>query len=403
MGFIITTTPKESIRTFCKTYSIKKRKEIQISLFFDLKGSGDLIFLDDKPNSFETNSIYDPKILLNASLNEVVHIARLMKATNGCNAVRFAWPEGSGVIIEDKTLITSIPIAGYLEMSRLVARDEFLSDGYTEEEADKLVEEEGRAYDNEVDMRDWLQETWQDVVIASGNYPTINKLKKTQAFAELFNLGFEIKHYKKADHKRLESAIQNIVGNGPSYKDINKAKRFLTWSSNESTYQHRDRCHDFFKNAPQSFLNKIQVFEELLPITAGFFVEYASANVRSNIGVGKLAAQRINGFPDGYSQLEEPALSDPEVICIALSSNPNNINFAPSKLRKKLSILNKLIIQNKVNENLLDEPAFRKIINRELLDFIVCWCIGQVQTLRLKSDDLITLHNLIREFQINNK
>lgn len=403
MGFVITTTPKESIRIFCKAYGIKKRKDIQISSFFDLKGSGDLKFLDDKPNSFESNSIFNPIILLNASLNEVVYIARLMKDTIGCNAVRFAWPEGSGVIIEDKTLITSIPIAGYLEMSRIVARDEFLSVGYTEEEADKLVEEEGRAYDCKVDMRDWLQETWQDVVIASGSYPTINKLKKKQAFAELFNLGFEIKQYKKTDHKKLESAIQNIVGNGPSYKDINKAKRFLTWSSDESTYQHRDRCHDFFKNAPKSFLNKVQVFEELLPITAGFFIEYASPNVRSNIGIGKLAAQKINGFPDGYSQLEEPALSDHEVICIALSSNPNNLNFVPSKLSKKLSILNKLIIKNKLNENLLDETAFRKIINRDLLDFIVCWCIGQVQSLRLKSDDLTTLHNLIREFQINNQ
>jgi len=163
MGFVVTTDPEECLRDFCKSYKIKTRKNIETAVCFDLKGNGDLFYLDDKPSCKDDSE--GPKILLEASLNEAVYLARLIKKTENCNAVRLAWPSGTGVILENKSLIASIPSDGYREMSRIIARDKILSldcteedaDKLTEEEADKLLEEEGWAYDNAVDVRNWLQ------------------------------------------------------------------------------------------------------------------------------------------------------------------------------------------------------------------------------------------------------
>jgi hypothetical protein len=341
---------------------------------------------------------------MDGSLEEVVYLARLIKATKACTSVRFAWPEGSGVILNDQTLITTIPSDGYAEMSRVAARDEIMKDEEcSEEDADELLEERGGAYDSEVEYRDWLQECWQDLAINCGGYPTKKQLLKSKAFAELFKLGFNINHYKKSDLSRLDLRVKSIEDNGPSYKDIEKAKSFLAWDAEEHTYAHRDRCHNFFKNAPKSFLNKKQHFLDLLPVTAGFFVEYASLSVKSNIEIGKLAAQRINGFPDGYSSLEEPALSDPEVLCTALSSNPQNLKFIPGKIKEKLSQLDSLLFTNSEGKNALNENILSKILTPELSNFIIAWCVGQVRVRKLKADDLVTLHKFVREFQNSGK
>ena len=394
MGFVITSEPKESTRVFCKFSGIGNRKQIQMAGFFDFKGAGEFHLLDDK--IFASHEQI-PMILLDGSFEDVIYIARLIKETNGCSAVRFAWPEGSGVVIANGIFITSIPSDGYYEMSRVAARDDLVNDECTQEEADAILEEEGGAYDNQVDMRDWLQETWQDEAISIGNYPKKKQLKKTQAFAKLFELGFNNHNYSKTELSKLNRSIEAKVGKGPSYKDIDKAKAYLTWDANENTYAHRDRCHDFFKNAPKSFLKNIKYFEQIIPITAGFFVEYASENVRSNITVGKLAAQRINGFPDGYRYLEEPALSDPDVICSALSSAPSNLKFVPQKIKEQLSSLETAIIKNSEGRKVLDIDSIRKILNDELVDFIVAWCIGQVQAIKLDVTDLLVLHKLVQQ------
>lgn len=397
MGFVVTSEPNDSIRVFCKTSGIGKRKKIHMAGFFDLKGSGEFYFYDDKYFLSDEES---PKILLDGSLEEVIYLARLIKDTKGCNAVKFAWPEGSGVVIDNETFITSIPSDGYSEMSRVAARDELVNDDCTQNEADELLEKEGNVYDNEVDIRDWLQETWQDKTIKYNKYPSRKQLKNTLAFAKLFELGFSIRNYSKAEISKLNRSIEAIIGKGPSYKDINKAKTYLTWDVVENTYTHRDRCHDFFKNAPKGFLKNIKFFEQIIPITAGFFVEYASENVRSNIAVGKLAAQRINGFPDGYRYLEEPALSDLDVICSALSSAPSNLKFVPQKIKDQLSGLETVIIKNSEGIKVLDKDAIRKILNEELVDLIVAWCVGQVQEINLDVKDLVDLYNLVQEFNV---
>jgi hypothetical protein len=329
---------------------------------FDFKGAGEFHLLDEKifPNSERI-----PTILIDGSLEEVIYLARLIKETKGCNAVRFAWPEGSGVVIGNATFITSIPLDGYSEMSRIEARDELVNDECAPEEADNLLEEEGGAYDNAVEIRDCLQETWQDLTISISQYPSKKQLKKTQVFAKLFELGFSNHNYSKTEISNINRSIERKIGKGPSYKDLDKAKYFLTWDTNENTYAHRDRCHYFFKNAPKSFLKNIKFFEETIPITAGFFIEYASENVRSNITIGKLAAQRINDFPDGYRYLEETALSDPDVLCNALSSDPNNLKFAPQKIKEQLSNLNNVLIKNYEGINILDKDLIRNIIKNE--------------------------------------
>ena len=362
MGFVITSEPKESIRAYCKTSGISNRKLIHMAGFFDFKGAGEFHLLDEKifPNPERI-----PTILIDGSLEEVIYLARLIKETKGCNAVRFAWPKGSGVVIGNATFITSIPLDGYSEMSRIEARDELVNDECTPEEADNLLEEEGGAYDNAVEIRDCLQETWQDLTISISQYPSKKQLKKTQVFAKLFELGFSNHNYSKTEISNINRSIESKIGKGPSYKDLDKAKSFLTWDANENTYAHRDRCHYFFKNAPKSFLKNIKFFEETIPITAGFFIEYASENVRSNITIGKLAAQRINDFPDGYRYLEEPALSDPDVLCNALSSDPNNLKFAPQKIKEQLSNLNNVLIKNYEGINILDKDLIRNIIKNE--------------------------------------
>jgi len=398
MGFVVISEPNESIRVFCRSSGIGKRKKIHMAGFFDLKGSGEFYFYDDK---YVLSDEESPKILLDGSLEEVIYLARLIKDTAGCNAVRFAWPEGSGVVTGNGTFITSIPSDGYSEMSRVAARDELVNDECTKDEADELLEEEGTAYDNAVDMRDWLQETWQDEAIKNKKYPTKKQLKNTLAFAKLFELGFNNRNHSKTEIVRLNRSIEAIIGKGPSYKDINKAKTYLTWDDIENTYAHRDRCHGFFKNAPKRFLKNIKFFEQIIPITAGFFVEYASENVRSNIAVGKLAAQRINGFPDGYRYLEDPALSDLDVICSALSSDPSNLKFVPKKIKEQLSILETAIIKNSEGIKILDIDSIKKILNEELVDFIVAWCIGQVQAINLDVKDLVDLHNLVQELHVN--
>ena len=400
MGFVVTSEPKESTRVFCKSSGISKRKQIHMGGFFDFKNASEFQLLDDKIFASEDQI---PKILLDGSLEDVIYLARLIKETQGCNAVKFAWPEGSGVVIGNGTFITSIPSDGYSEMSRVAARDELVNDECTQAEADTILEEEGGAYDNEVDMRDWLQETWQDEAISIGKYPSKKQLKKTQAFAELFELGFNNHNYSKTELSKLNRLIEAKVGKGPSYKDIDKAKAYLTWDSNENTYAHRNRCNDFFKNAPKGFLKNIKYFEQIIPITAGFFVEYAYENVRSNIAVGKLAAQRINGFPDGYRYLEEPALSNPDVICNALSSAPSNLKFAPQKIKEQLSNLDSSIIKNSDGKNILDIDSIRKILNDDLVDFIVAWCVGQVQVTKLSVTDLLALHKLIQQQKSNFK
>ena len=124
--------------------------------------------------------------------------------------------------------------------------------------------------------------------------------------------------------------------------------------------------------------------------------------MRSNIAVGKLAAQRINGFPDGYRYLEEPALSDLDVICSALSSDPSNLKFVPKKIKEQLSILETAIIKNSEGIKILDIDSIKKILNEELVDFIVAWCIGQVQAINLDVKDLVDLHNLVQELHVNN-
>jgi hypothetical protein len=395
MGFVITSEPKESTKVFCKSSGISNRKQIPMAGLFDFKGAGEFHLLDD--GFFES-----PMILLDGSLEDVIYLARLIKETKGCTAVKFAWPEGSGVVIANGTFITTIPSDGYSEMSRIEARDELVNDECTPEEADELLEEEGGAYENEVGMRDWLQETWQDEAISNGNYPSKKQLKKTPAFAELFKLGFNNHNYSKAELSRLNRSIEAKVGKGPSYKDIDKAKAYLTWDANENTYAHRDRCHDFFKNAPKGFLKNIKYFEQIIPITAGFFIEHASINVRSNITIGKLAAQRINGFSDGYRYLEEPALSDPDVICSALSSNSNNLKFIPQKIREQLLNLETSIIKDSDRNKILDMDSIRKILSNDLQDFIVAWCIGQVQSINLEAKSLLDLHKLVQESHANN-
>jgi len=396
MGFVVTSEPKESTRVFCKSSKIRNRKQIQIAKFFDFKGAGEFSLLDDKASPVDER---DPMILLDGSLEEVVYLARLIKETPGCNAVRFAWPGGSGVVIAKGTFITTIPSDGYLEMSRVAARDELVSDECTPEEADALLEEEGGAYDNEVDMRDWLQETWQDEAISSGNYPSKQQLKKTPAFAELFKIGFENQNYSKTELSRLNRSIEAKIGKGPSYNDLDKAKAYLTWEANENTYAHRDRCHDFFKNAPKNFLGNTKYFEEIIPLTAGFFVEYASEKVRSNLAVGKQAAQRINGFPDGYRYMVEPALSNHQIICTALSSEPNNLKFAPQKVKAQLSKLDTAIIKSSEGIKILDTDLIRSILKDDSIDFIVAWCVGQVQSSCLGVADLLNLHKLVHEFR----
>jgi len=362
MGFVVTSEPKESIRAYCKTSGISNRKLIHMAGFFDFKGAGEFHLLDEKifPNPERI-----PTILIDGSLEEVIYLARLIKETKGCNAVRFAWPKGSGVVIGNATFITSIPLDGYSEMSRIEARDELVNDECTPEEADNLLEEEGGAYDNAVEIRDCLQETWQDLTISISQYPSKKQLKKTQVFAKLFELGFSNHNYSKTEISNINRSIESKIGKGPSYKDLDKAKSFLTWDANENTYAHRDRCHYFFKNAPKSFLKNKKFFEITIPITAGFFIEYASENVRSNITIGKLAAQRINDFPDGYRYLEEPALSDPDVLCNALSSDPNNLKFAPQKIKEQLSNLNNVLIKNYEGINILDKDLIRNIIKNE--------------------------------------
>jgi hypothetical protein len=396
MGFVVKSEPKESTRVFCKSSKISNRKQIQIAKFFDFKGAGEFSLLDDKASPGDER---DPMILLDGSLEEVVYLARLIKETPGCNAVRFAWPGGSGVVIANGTFITTIPSDGYLEMSRVAARDELVSDEYTPEEADELLEEEGGAYDNEVDMRDWLQETWQDEAISNGNCPSKQQLKKTPAFAELFKIGFKNQNYSKTELSRLNRSIETKIGKGPSYNDLDKAKAYLTWDANENTYAHRDRCHDFFKNAPQNFLGNTKYFEEIIPMTAGFFVEYASEKVRSNLAVGKQAAQRINGFPDGYRYLVEPALSNHQIICTALSSEPSNLKFAPEKVKAQLAKLDTAIIKSSEGIKILDTDLIRSILKDELIDFIVAWCVGQVQSSCLGVADLLNLHKLVHEFR----
>jgi hypothetical protein len=396
MGFVVTSEPKENTKVFCKSFGIRNRKHIQMAGIFDFKGAGEFHLLDDK--IFER-----PMILLDGSLEDVIYLARLIKATKGCSAVRFAWPEGSGAVLGNGTFITTIPSEGYSEMSRVAARDELVNGECTEEEADTILEEGGGAYDNEVEMRDWLQETWQKEAISNGNYPSKKQLKKTLAFAKLFELGFSNHNYSKTKLSRLNRSIEEKIGKGPSYKDIDKAKAYLNIDVNENTYAHRDRCHDFYKNAPKSFLNNIKYFEEIIPLTAGFFVEYGSEKVKSNIAVGKLAAQRINGFPDGYKYLEEPALSDPEVLCNALSSDPSNLKFAPQKIKEKLSKLEAAITDTAKGVKILDTDSIKKIWCDDLVDFIVAWCVGQVQVANLNVTDLLALHKLVQELHVGSK
>ena len=402
MGFVVTTEPEECARVFCKSFGISKRRQIQMAGLFDFKGAGEFQLLDDKPIYTQTHR-KNFKILLDGSLDEAIYLARLIKETTECEVVRFAWPEGSGVVIGNGTFITSIPSDGYHEMSRVAARDELVNGECTQEEADTILKEEGSGYEYVVEMRDWLQETWQDEAISNGNYPSKRQLKKTQAFAKLFELGFSNYHYSTAGLSKLNSSIEAKVGKGPSYKDIAKAKAYLTWDVNEGTYAHRDRCHNFFKNAPKSFLKNIQSFEEIIPITAGFFIEYASENVRSNITIGKLAAQRINGFRDGYRYLEEPALSDPDVLCGALSSDPNNLNFAPQDIKRKLLSLETAIVKDQKGKYILNADSIEKILHDDLVDFLAAWCVGQVQAMRLDVTDLLALHNFVQQQRSNFK
>ena len=98
-----------------------------------------------------------------------------------------------------------------------------------------------------------------------------------------------------------------------------------------------------------------------------------------------------------HRYLEEPALSDPDVICSALSSGPFNLKYVPQKIKQQLSNLETAIIKNSEGIKILDINSIRKILNDELVDFIVAWCIGQVQEIKLDVTDLLALHKLIQQ------
>ena len=53
------------------------------------------------------------------------------------------------------------------------------------------------------------------------------------------------------------------------------------------------------------------------------------------------------------------------MLCNALSSDSNNLKFAPQKIKEQLSNLNNVLIKNYEGINILDKDLIRNIIKNE--------------------------------------
>ena len=278
-------------------------------------------------------------------------------------------------------------------MSRIVGQDEFRATGETEEEGVEVD-----PYENEVYFRDWLQEVWQAEAASVGGYPSRKKIGKGMPFSKFFEIGYKIKYFTTTDIAKMNQRVESISGKGLSYKDLKKAKDFLTEMPWEGSRQHRKRIRMYFENAPKTFLNNIDNFKELIPVSLGWVVEYASPRVRGNVVVGKLAACKINGWPTGYCYLNEPALSNKEVICTALSEDPANLGFTPEEVQRDLKTFQSLMhTDDEGNWQVVKNRASKKVLSIERLDEAVAWSIGCFRDGKLSDTNLLKLCSLLQE------
>ncbi len=394
MGFVLTSTPAKAVRTFCKARRITARQNIDLATCLDLKASGSLFH-------------YDDTISLEADLAEVVYVARRLQADTGCESVAFAWPEGAGVFVGGRTLITTLPSEGYGRMSWVEARDALVEDGLTQEEAEAQIEEDGSGYDGEVDHRDWLQASWQDAAIRAGRYPSKQQLARKPPFSILFGLGFDIQHYTPQEIASLDQQIEQMQGRGPSYTDLDKARAFLEPIPGEHWRAHRGRINVFFDNAPKAFLDTVRNFEALIPVSASWVVQHGSARVRGSVKIGRIAARSINGFGDGYEYLVEPARSDTQVLCTVLSNDADHLSQVPEAIQRDLETFRKLLPVNPKGakgtngakgaaKTGLVLKAAPQALAIERLDEAIAWCVGLLRKRELAPQDLVALHELLR-------
>ncbi|MFD0669158.1 hypothetical protein ACT80S_15665 [Ramlibacter sp. MAHUQ-53] len=389
MGVVLTTVPPAAAASFCRMHAIPAHTSVPLALGFDLKTTGHL------RHSGTT-------VVLSAPLTTVVHIARLVRQTTGCKAVEFAWPEGAGVVVGERTLVTTLPPEGYHAMSRRAACQSLLDEGLSQEDAEALLDDEGGAYDHAPEFRDALQHAWQALAVRLGRYPSKRQLGRQAPFATLFSLGYDTEHYGAADLAVIDQAIDQMRGNGPSYTDLAKARAFLAWTPGEPRREHRDRIRLFFENAPRQFLDRVRHFEALIPATGGWVVAYASARVRGSVSVGRLAASKINGWDSGYPHLEEPARSDREVLCTMLAQDPQGLQQAPAEVQRALKSFLRLLPAGGSPRRPVttDGRAVRKALANERFDEAIAWSVGQLRGGGMSAADLVALHGLIQGHRI---
>ena len=383
MGFVVTAGESKAIKSFCKAQKIGHEKTIQLAPHFDLKASGQMYHGDDY-------------ITLDGTLAEAVYVARRISEETGCPVVEFAWPEGAGVVLGKKTLITSIPSDGYYEMSKVDARDEYVAEGHTLEEAEALLEENGNAYDNVVDFRDWLQQSWQAQAARANDYPDKATLGKTEPFSKLFELGYDLKYFSAKAIAAIDKDIAGMVGKGPSYTDLEKAKAYLMPMPDDDNQG--ERIRNFFDSAPKSFLDKVGNFEALIPVAGGWIIEYGSRRVRSSVKLGRIAARSINGWGSGFEYLEEPARSDRQVMCTALAGNPRLRQYVPKDVQKDLDIFVPLLRLDAPlsDPGQLNERAAPKALAIKHLDEAIALSVGYLNDGGLEPTELVALYRLVQ-------
>lgn len=193
--FVLTCDPQKATRAYAKKVKLQAHGDLAKTFCLEIEES------DRSYYNYNEYPIDEESLGITGDFSCAIAIARHMLETRGCNFVRCGWVLGAAVVTPTQITVVEFESGSSDALAREEVRGEYLERGYSEEEVHDILHQidDGEYHEfsdeeneREVSTRYALQAVWQDVAVAVGGYPDVERLRQEPLFSAYFDLGFSI-------------------------------------------------------------------------------------------------------------------------------------------------------------------------------------------------------------------
>ena len=331
---LVTTLPSEKLKEICSQW--KQGDSLQELVGGQLFSTVESIAFDDPDDIYLSTStsivLEDCALMLwiQQQTDEPITVGCQWAGDYQCGAFALATGVFKEFTVSAEALM-DLQKALLLENTDTSEIDELREQGKSEEEIDEILWEWSDDY--RVEARDGLQIAFLRSV-HDGN----SNLTDYAYFKMLSDLGCEWQINDLPD--MAESAgrlLKPIDYDDPEYIDSIFGRQ-----SDEFWKLHRDRIHGILSNLPEELKNRKDLFKQIIPNVAGWVLDYAGPEVRSDKDILRLAieADETHGYaPSALEYAEDKVFEDREFLEEVLNRQKGEYYNLPQTLKTDRELL----------------------------------------------------------------